>query len=556
MTDFYKLNDQLKNIDEGYYEMPPIDRERYTDLEGEGLEGPFQTRSGKVVYYDPKEGKYYDRDSDMYLSHEEFQAYDQSKPDDYKITKMELPKLKRTQSDLDYMSQMDDAHAQIYGEGKMSDIHQDAQENDKEDFIAMHKDSMSADEAGKMWDEVQKQMDEGKKKAKKKSDAEIDQNWLDAQNSMLDHEGKPKPEYTKMRDTMSEGIELTTSLQQAYESILKRENDSLANPEVVESQAETSELDEQQDSKDLQEEQVAPYDNSECSTDDEEEIVSEAPPLPTEKQKAMTQRVKDRIAMRSGSPEDQANTKEKESTAKMLKLVREISEHRRMLENMIIKLAEIDNGDLHDQLSTMFDLNTKFSAVLRRAMSIVPRYESIKNEASIGEKPIEESYTAIDKTFNEMFNMMGRLLKITRQDGVLSKMVGWEGGDPAWITDANQKLIEAMEAIEEAHRFSYREEHSQMKDESVDNESKSVQKNQLTDIKKLAGIEEDATQTVDVKVINSGYGTEMGMKSAEIISQELNNNMQPVLKVRIEDLNMGDPVVAEFRNGSWVVDMD
>jgi len=107
-----------EGVEEGYYELPPIDRERYTDLEGEGLEGPFQTRSGKVVYYDPKEGKYYDRDSDMYLSHEEFQAYDQSKPDDYKITKMELPKLKRTQSDLDYMRQMDDAHAQIYGEGK------------------------------------------------------------------------------------------------------------------------------------------------------------------------------------------------------------------------------------------------------------------------------------------------------------------------------------------------------------------------------------------------------------------------------------------------------
>ena len=45
-------------------------------------------------------------------------------------------------------------------EGKMSDIHQDAQENDKEDFIAMHKDHMSAEEAGKMWDEVQKQMNE------------------------------------------------------------------------------------------------------------------------------------------------------------------------------------------------------------------------------------------------------------------------------------------------------------------------------------------------------------------------------------------------------------
>ena len=45
-------------------------------------------------------------------------------------------------------------------EGKMSDVHQDAQENDKADFIAMHKGHMSAEEAGKMWDEVQKQMNE------------------------------------------------------------------------------------------------------------------------------------------------------------------------------------------------------------------------------------------------------------------------------------------------------------------------------------------------------------------------------------------------------------
>ena len=83
-----KINEIIK---EGYYEMPSMDRERYTDLSKEGLEGPFMTRSGKVVYYDPKEGRYYDRDSDMYLSHEEFQSYDKSKPDDYKITKMELP---------------------------------------------------------------------------------------------------------------------------------------------------------------------------------------------------------------------------------------------------------------------------------------------------------------------------------------------------------------------------------------------------------------------------------------------------------------------------------
>lgn len=46
--------------------MPPIDKERYTELKG--MEGPFRSKSGRVIYYDPKEGKYYDRDSDMYLN--------------------------------------------------------------------------------------------------------------------------------------------------------------------------------------------------------------------------------------------------------------------------------------------------------------------------------------------------------------------------------------------------------------------------------------------------------------------------------------------------------
>jgi hypothetical protein len=57
---------------EGYKVLPPMDKERYTEIPG--LEGPFTTLSGKVVYYDPKEGAYYDRDSDMYLSNDEYTA--------------------------------------------------------------------------------------------------------------------------------------------------------------------------------------------------------------------------------------------------------------------------------------------------------------------------------------------------------------------------------------------------------------------------------------------------------------------------------------------------
>ena len=35
-----------------------------------GLEGPFNF-SGRVLYYDPKEGSYYDPTTDFYVDHEE-----------------------------------------------------------------------------------------------------------------------------------------------------------------------------------------------------------------------------------------------------------------------------------------------------------------------------------------------------------------------------------------------------------------------------------------------------------------------------------------------------
>jgi hypothetical protein len=69
--DLYTILQTLNTLEEGYKVVPGIDRERYTDLSDQGLEGPFRLDNGKVVYYDPKAGQYYDRDTDMYLSHEE-----------------------------------------------------------------------------------------------------------------------------------------------------------------------------------------------------------------------------------------------------------------------------------------------------------------------------------------------------------------------------------------------------------------------------------------------------------------------------------------------------
>ena len=79
---------------------------------------------------------------------------------------------------------------------------------------------------------------------------------------------------------------------------------------------------------------------------------------------------------------------------------------------------------------------------------------------------------------------------------------------------------------------------------------------ELDVLKRNAGINEEAPNMIKVRVINSGYKTDRGMMDAEIISQELDFRMMPILKVRIKDVNMGDPVVAEFKDGGWVVDMD
>ena len=52
------------------------DRHTVSDLKGDmgplsGMEGPYQYKSGAVLYYDPKARKYYDRQKDMYIDNRE-----------------------------------------------------------------------------------------------------------------------------------------------------------------------------------------------------------------------------------------------------------------------------------------------------------------------------------------------------------------------------------------------------------------------------------------------------------------------------------------------------
>ena len=64
----------LAGVEEAYYKLPDYDKDKYQQRDG--LEGPIPTKTGKVLYYDPKEGMYYDPDTDMFITYDEFRKYD------------------------------------------------------------------------------------------------------------------------------------------------------------------------------------------------------------------------------------------------------------------------------------------------------------------------------------------------------------------------------------------------------------------------------------------------------------------------------------------------
>ena len=80
IPDFFGSDDEKemmkKMSNKEFYKYVTRDRHVVPNLKGDmdeipGMEGPFQFKSGAVLYYDPKAGKYYDRGKDMYLDNEE-----------------------------------------------------------------------------------------------------------------------------------------------------------------------------------------------------------------------------------------------------------------------------------------------------------------------------------------------------------------------------------------------------------------------------------------------------------------------------------------------------
>ena len=60
------------------HKLPSINRAKYGKRSG--LEGPFMTKSGQVVYYDHKKGQYLDPDRDIYLSYDDWKKLSEDAP--------------------------------------------------------------------------------------------------------------------------------------------------------------------------------------------------------------------------------------------------------------------------------------------------------------------------------------------------------------------------------------------------------------------------------------------------------------------------------------------
>ena len=71
MIDIAKLKTQQSRL-------PRLDKSKYQSRRG--LEGPFMTKAGQVVYYDKKKGDYYNPDTDMYLSYDDWKKISEDAP--------------------------------------------------------------------------------------------------------------------------------------------------------------------------------------------------------------------------------------------------------------------------------------------------------------------------------------------------------------------------------------------------------------------------------------------------------------------------------------------
>jgi len=77
-SDRYKASKDYLMLKTKQSTLPRLDKTRYQPRKG--LEGPFMTKSGQVVYYDKTFGQYYNSDTDMYIDYDDWKKMNEDAP--------------------------------------------------------------------------------------------------------------------------------------------------------------------------------------------------------------------------------------------------------------------------------------------------------------------------------------------------------------------------------------------------------------------------------------------------------------------------------------------
>jgi|TARA_B110000438_G_scaffold296961_1_gene342506 hypothetical protein len=78
VSDIAQYWKDIAKIKTQQHKLPSINKAKYAKRSG--LEGPFMTKSGQVVYYDKIKGQYYNPDNDMYLSYDDWKKISEEAP--------------------------------------------------------------------------------------------------------------------------------------------------------------------------------------------------------------------------------------------------------------------------------------------------------------------------------------------------------------------------------------------------------------------------------------------------------------------------------------------
>lgn len=132
------------------------------------------------------------------------------------------------------------------------------------------------------------------------------------------------------------------------------------------------------------------------------------------------------------------------NTKKLLNIFNEIQEEKAVTE------AKDDIEEEYTEENVVDSMKARFSDFMKAEVAQGADLATITDAVTEG----TSSAAAIDRVFNAMFKNMDGVINLTRESGQLRRMVEQEGGDAAWIDDANEKLKEAMSAIEQAHMYS------------------------------------------------------------------------------------------------------